>query len=103
MKTKALLMCERVRALLVRSGHNPDMTMFNVVFVLNPPALEHQLRVKDMYDNVTKKYAKALKYEEARFHYVWKESKRIIDIKQRAKENRDSRTATWRNIVCWNV
>lgn len=79
--------------------NNPDMTMFNVVFVLNPPALEHQLRVKDMYDNVTKKYAKALKYEEARFHYVWKESKRIIDIKQRAKENRDSRTATWRNIV----
>ena len=81
------------------TNNNPDMTMFNVVFVLNPPALEHQLRVKDVYDNVTKKYAKALKYEEARFHYVWKESKRIIDIKQRAKENGDSLTATWRNIV----
>lgn len=81
------------------TNNNPDMTMFNVVFVLNPPALEHQLRVKDIYDNVIKKYAKALKYEEARFHYVWKESKRIIDIKQRAKESGDSLTATWRNIV----
>jgi hypothetical protein len=64
-----------------------DMTMFNVVFVLNPPALEYQLRVKEMYDNVTRKYAKALKYEQARFQYVWKESKKIINIKQRAKEN----------------
>ncbi|KAF1974982.1 hypothetical protein BU23DRAFT_552819 [Bimuria novae-zelandiae CBS 107.79] len=83
------------------TNHNnsPDMTMFNVVFVLNPPALEHQMRVKDMYDNVTKKYAKALKYEQARFEYVWKESKHIIDIKQRAKENGESLTVTWRKIV----
>ncbi|USP74600.1 hypothetical protein yc1106_01874 [Curvularia clavata] len=79
--------------------NNPDMTMFNVVFVLNPPVLEYQQRVKEMYDNVTRKYAKALKYEEARFQYVWKESKRIIDIKQRAKETNESLTATWRKIV----
>jgi hypothetical protein len=65
----------------------PDMTMFNIVFVLNPPALEYQLRVKEMYDNVTRKYAKALKYEQARFQYIWKESNKIINIKQRAKEN----------------
>ncbi|KAF1840669.1 uncharacterized protein K460DRAFT_370639 [Cucurbitaria berberidis CBS 394.84] len=79
--------------------NNPDMTMFNVVFVLNPPVLEYQQRVKEMYDNVTRKYAKALKYEEARLQYVWKESKRIIDIKQRAKETNESLTATWRKIV----
>ncbi|KAF2131285.1 hypothetical protein P153DRAFT_383398 [Dothidotthia symphoricarpi CBS 119687] len=78
---------------------NPDMTMFNVVFVLNPPALEYQQRVKEMYDNVTRKYAKALKYEQARFEYVWRESKRIIDFKQRAKETNESLTATWRNIT----
>ncbi|KAF1911684.1 nitrogen permease regulator of amino acid transport activity 3-domain-containing protein [Ampelomyces quisqualis] len=77
----------------------PDMNMFNVVFVLNPPALEYQQRVKDMYDNVTRKYAKALKYEEARFQYVWKESKCILDIKQRAKEDNASLTSTWRNII----
>jgi nitrogen permease regulator 3-like protein len=75
------------------------MTMFNVVFVLNPPALEYQLRVKDMYDNVTRKYAKTLKYEEARFQYVWKESKRIINIKQRAKENGQTLSTTWREII----
>ncbi|KAF2240527.1 hypothetical protein BU26DRAFT_525991 [Trematosphaeria pertusa] len=81
------------------ADNNPDMTMFNVVFVLNPPALEYQLRVKDMYDNISRKYAKALKYEQARFQYVWKESKRIIDIKQRAKENGEALTATWQKIL----
>jgi len=80
-------------------GDSPDMTMFNVVFVLNPPALEYQRRVKEMYDNVTRKYAKALKYEQARFQYVWKESKRIIDIKQRAKENGDSISTTWKSLL----
>jgi len=79
--------------------NSPDMTMFNVVFVLNPPALEHQQRVKEMYDHVTRKYAKALKYEEARFQYVWKESKRIIDIKQRAKDSNESLSSTWRKII----
>ena len=81
------------------TNDTPDMTMFNVVFVLNPPALEYQLRTKDIYDHVAKKYAKALKYEQARFQYVWKESKRIIDIKQRAKENGESLSGTWRNII----
>jgi hypothetical protein len=79
--------------------NSPDMTMFNVVFVLDPPTLEYQQRVKDMYDNVSRKYAKALKYEEARFQYVWKESKRIIDMKQRAKETNESLTSTWRKII----
>ncbi|KAF2639773.1 hypothetical protein P280DRAFT_453834 [Massarina eburnea CBS 473.64] len=81
------------------TNDTPDMTMFNVVFVLNPPALEYQLRVKDIYDNVTKKYAKALKYEQARFQYVWSESKRIIDIKQRAKERKESLIVTWQKIM----
>ncbi|CAI6253355.1 unnamed protein product [Periconia digitata] len=81
------------------TNDNPDMTMFNIVFVLNPPALEYQLRVKDIYDNVTKKFAKALKYEQARFQYVWRESKRIIDAKQRAKERNESLTGTWQKII----
>ncbi|KAF2120415.1 nitrogen permease regulator of amino acid transport activity 3-domain-containing protein [Lophiotrema nucula] len=77
----------------------PDMTMFNIVFVLNPPALEYQLRVKEMYDNVARKFAKALKYEQARHNYIWKESKRVIDIKQRAKENGEPLSVTWHQLI----
>ncbi|OCL09999.1 hypothetical protein AOQ84DRAFT_8695 [Glonium stellatum] len=81
------------------NGAGPDMNMFNVVFVLNPSALEYQLRVKEMYDNVVRKYAKALKYEQARFNYVWKESKRILALKNKAKENRDPISTTWHEII----
>ncbi len=63
------------------------MSMFNIVFVLNPPALEYQVRVKEMYENVAKKFAKALKWEQARSNYVWKESKIILKLKEEAQDN----------------
>lgn len=65
------------------------MTMFNVVFVLNPPALEYQLRTGEMYDNVIRKFSKDLKYEQAKTNYVWRESKAILNLKNKAKENRE--------------
>ena len=64
-----------------------EMTMFHVVFVMNPPPLEYQARVADMYDNVTKKFAKALKYEQASTGYVWRESKKILELKAAGKQN----------------
>ena len=64
------------------------MTMFNVVFVLDPPLLEYSARTCELYDNVIKKFAKALKWEQARTNYVWKESQKILHIKEIAKEKR---------------
>ncbi|KAJ6151174.1 hypothetical protein N7470_007768 [Penicillium chermesinum] len=50
-------------------GGDPEdkdhMTMFNVVFVMDPPLLEYSGRVKEIYENVIKKFAKALKWEQA--------------------------------------
>jgi hypothetical protein len=63
------------------------MTMFNVVFVLNPPRLEYHLRVKEMYDYVIKKFTKALKYEQARSNYVWRETDLILGMREKAKES----------------
>ncbi|KAL9116497.1 MAG: hypothetical protein Q9187_006979, partial [Circinaria calcarea] len=42
------------------------LTMFHVVFVLDPPPLEHQVRIADMYENVVKKFSRALKWEQTR-------------------------------------
>lgn len=67
-----------------------SMTLFNVVFVMNPPALEHQLRVREMYDNVVKKFSRALKWEQARSDCVWKESKQILKMREKAKESSTS-------------
>ncbi|KAI4170340.1 MAG: hypothetical protein LQ348_007131 [Seirophora lacunosa] len=50
------------------------LNMFHVVFVLNPPPLEYQLRVKEMYDHVVRKFSKALKWAQARSNYVLREA-----------------------------
>jgi nitrogen permease regulator 3-like protein len=62
-----------------------EMTIFNVVFVLNPPILEYSLRVKEMYDHVVKKLGRALKREQARTNYVWKQSEIILEAKAQAR------------------
>ncbi|EGE83871.1 RMD11 [Blastomyces dermatitidis ATCC 18188] len=67
-----------------------SMTMFNVVFVLNPPLLEYGLRVREKYENVIKKFGKGLKSEQARVDYVWKEARTIVNIKEKAKESKMS-------------
>ncbi|KAL6239760.1 nitrogen permease regulator 3 [Aspergillus navahoensis] len=64
------------------------MTMFNVVFVLDPPLLEYSMRVREIYDNIIKKFTKALKWEQSRTNYVWKESQYILNFKEKAKEKR---------------
>ncbi|KAJ9668686.1 Nitrogen permease regulator 3 [Coniosporium apollinis] len=81
------------------NGHENDMSMFNVVFVLNPPALEYQLRVKEMYDNVVRKYAKVLREEQARSSYVWKEAREVLAMKQKAKENKTPMATLWHQII----
>lgn len=62
------------------------MTMFNVVFVMDPPLLEYSMRVKEIYENIIKKFAKALKWEQARTDYVWRESQHILQLRRKARE-----------------
>jgi len=58
-----------------------QLTMFHAVFVMDPPPLEHAIRVKDMYDNVVKKFSKALKWEQARNDYIWRQADLMQSIK----------------------
>ncbi|KAK2861208.1 hypothetical protein FQN49_004441 [Arthroderma sp. PD_2] len=74
------------------------MTMFNVVFVLNPPTLEYNVRIREMYDNVIKKFGKALKSEQARANYVWKEAQSILRIKEKCREERCSLSAVYSQL-----
>ena len=67
------------------------LTMFNVAFILNPPPLEYHLRVTEMYDNVVKKFSRALKWEQARSGYVWEQSQLILKLMRKAQENSEWR------------
>jgi hypothetical protein len=68
------------------SDDKDHMTMFNVVFVMDPPLLEYSMRVKEIYENIIKKFAKALKWEQARTDYVWRESQHILQLRRKARE-----------------
>ncbi|KAJ5289527.1 uncharacterized protein N7443_009780 [Penicillium atrosanguineum] len=72
------------------SDDKDHMTMFNVVFVMDPPLLEYSLRVKEIYENIIKKFAKALKWEQARTDYVWRESQHILQLRRKARETKTS-------------
>ncbi|KAF7585168.1 Nitrogen permease regulator 3 [Aspergillus hancockii] len=81
-------------------GDDKDsMTMFNVVFVLDPPLLEYSMRVREVYDNIIKKFAKALKWEQARTDYVWREAQHISHIKEKAKETRTSVNTLYAELI----
>ncbi|KIW13018.1 hypothetical protein PV08_08205 [Exophiala spinifera] len=58
-----------------------QLTMFHLVFVMDPSPLEHVLRVKDMYDHVVKKLSKVLKWEQSHRNYVWEQAELLQSIK----------------------
>lgn len=65
-----------------------SMTMFNLVFIMNPKSNELTEVVEAMYDHVIKKVSKVLKYSQQHSDFVWKESKRILVAKDKAREER---------------
>lgn len=65
-----------------------SMTMFNLVFLLNPKKPEVKELVDALYINIVKKANKAYKYSQQHSDFVWKESKRILAAKDKAREER---------------
>ena len=76
-----------------------ELTMFNVVFVMNPPILEYNLRTKEMYDYVVKKFGKALKWEQARQEYIWTESELITSIKTKHISKQSPTPAMYKEML----
>lgn len=81
------------------NSNQDEMTMFHVVFVMNPPALEYHIRLQEMYDNVVKKFSKVLRYEQARSNAVWQDVKKIQSLKAQAKESKTPMSALWPNLM----
>jgi nitrogen permease regulator 3-like protein len=81
------------------TGGKSQLTMFHVVFVMNPPVLEHHLRVKDMYDNVVRKFSKVLKHEQASHDYVWRQTDIIQNIKAIHSHNQSSTQALYAELL----
>ncbi|OQV06621.1 hypothetical protein CLAIMM_11163 [Cladophialophora immunda] len=67
-----------------------QLTMFHVVFVMDPPPLEHTARLKEMYDHVVKKLSKVLKWAQSHHDYVWEQSELLQSIRSTHFHQRSS-------------
>lgn len=75
------------------------MSMFHLVFVLNPPELEYHIRTTQMFECVVKRFSRALKYEQAKDGYVWREAERICRLKEQAAQKGTGFLDLWRQIL----
>lgn len=63
-----------------------DMRMFHVVFVMNPPVIEYNYRIAEMYHFILSKFARTLRYEQAKSNYVWNEVSKILHVRDKAMQ-----------------
>ncbi|KAI5463016.1 nitrogen permease regulator of amino acid transport activity 3-domain-containing protein [Mariannaea sp. PMI_226] len=76
-----------------------SMTMFNLVFIMNPKSNEVKDVVEAIFDHIIKKVSKYLKYSQQHSEFVWKESKRILVAKDKAREERKMMNVLWKEIL----
>jgi hypothetical protein len=67
-----------------------SMTMFNLVFILKPQKQETSELVDVMFSHIIKKVNKAYKYVQQRGDFVWKESKKVLALKEKGREDSKS-------------
>ncbi|KAI9732484.1 MAG: Nitrogen permease regulator 3 [Claussenomyces sp. TS43310] len=75
------------------------MTMFNLVFIMNPTRFEASLRIKDMFEHVARDLNRALRFAQHYNNYVWKESDLIWGLKEKAREERLPMSSLWKCIL----
>ncbi|KAM3502869.1 hypothetical protein MY10362_004567 [Beauveria mimosiformis] len=76
-----------------------SMTMFNLVFILRPRKEQTRELVDALYSNIAKKVNKAFKYSQQHSDFVWKESKKILASKDRAREDRKRMSHLWKELL----
>ncbi|KAF4831789.1 Nitrogen permease regulator 3 [Colletotrichum siamense] len=76
-----------------------SMTMFNLVFILNPRKQEAKELIDTLYLNIIKKVNKAYKYCQQHSEFVWKESKRISALKDKGREDKRKMSSLWSEIL----
>ncbi|KAI9884378.1 MAG: hypothetical protein M1823_003832 [Watsoniomyces obsoletus] len=75
------------------------LSMFHVVFIMNPPLLEHNIRIKEMYEFIIWRLSKKLKQQQAKSDWVWRESEMILNLKEKGKEQHISLNTLYHNIL----
>ncbi|TGJ86881.1 hypothetical protein E0Z10_g1892 [Xylaria hypoxylon] len=75
------------------------MTMFNLVFILKPKKHESKELAETLYAHIIRKINKLFKYSQQKTDFVWKESKRILTLKDKNRESRTKMSVLWKEIL----
>ncbi|KAI1365611.1 nitrogen permease regulator of amino acid transport activity 3-domain-containing protein [Xylaria arbuscula] len=75
------------------------MTMFNLVFILKPKKHEAKELAETLYTHIIKKINKLFKYSQQKTDFVWKESKRILTLKDKNREEKIKMSVLWKEIL----
>ncbi len=67
------------------------MAMFNLVFILKPKQHEAKELAETLYVHIIRKINKLFKYSQQKTDFVWKESKRILTLKDKNRESSEFR------------
>ncbi|KAI0866407.1 nitrogen permease regulator of amino acid transport activity 3-domain-containing protein [Xylaria cubensis] len=75
------------------------MTMFNLVFILKPKKHEAKELAETLHTHILRKINKLFKYSQQKTDFVWKESKRILTLKDKNREEKTKMSVLWRDIL----
>lgn len=59
-----------------------SMNMFHLVFIMNPPVIESNYRIDEMYHYVASRLSLVLRHEQQKHDYIWQQVKLISKLKQ---------------------
>ncbi|KAK6202976.1 nitrogen permease regulator 3 [Scheffersomyces amazonensis] len=63
-----------------------NMNMFHLVFIMNPPIIEHNYRIDEMFHFVISKLTLVLRYEQSKSEFISSEIRSILNIKEQYKD-----------------
>lgn len=58
------------------------MYQFNMLFVMNPPVVEYNHRIDEMFHYIISRISLLLRYEQQKTNYVWNQSQKILNLKE---------------------
>ncbi|TID28529.1 hypothetical protein CANINC_002402 [Pichia inconspicua] len=76
---------EDVKAYEGDQNHENTMFQFNMLFVMNPPVVEYNHRIDEMFHYIISRISLLLRYEQQKNNYVWKESQNILKLREELK------------------
>ncbi|ODV88011.1 hypothetical protein CANARDRAFT_26176 [[Candida] arabinofermentans NRRL YB-2248] len=80
-----------------KSKNECPMYMFHLVFVMNPPVVEYNYRIDEMFHFVVHRLTLLLRYEQHKSNYVWEQSKLIMSIREQCSNL--SINEQWINVI----